>query len=75
MIAWTGGTKPSETDKRKPEFKSLRHFAFRESLRDCGGLDLWACAGTSALQRARIFWNRANLDAWRTMDSVNDWGV
>jgi hypothetical protein len=42
---------------------------FREQVRECGGLDLWACAGTSALERARIFWNAASLDAWRTFSS------
>jgi hypothetical protein len=33
---------------------------------ECGGLDFWKCAGTSSMERARIFWNRALLDAWAT---------
>ena len=49
------------------DFEWIRHFFFREQVRDCGGLDLWACAGTSALERARIFWNRASLDAFATL--------
>lgn len=52
--------------KRNVEFRELRKAFFREQLSECGGLDLWACAGTTALERARIFWNRAHLDAWAT---------
>ena len=66
-VTWTGGTTPSDADKATPEFRRLRSQLFREEVLRCGGLDLWACAGTSALERARIFWNRARLDAWATI--------
>lgn len=63
--AWTGGDTPP-VRFRHPVFKALRKAFFREHLSICGGLDLWECAGTSSLERARIFWNQATLDAWRT---------
>ena len=65
--AWTGGSVPSKADKNEEPFRLLRHIYFKEQVADSGGLDFWACAGTSALERARIFWNRATLDAWATL--------
>jgi hypothetical protein len=67
MRTWTGGSTPTNADKAKPEFRALRSELFREQLRQCGGLDFWKCAGTSCIERARIFWNRATLDAWATL--------
>jgi hypothetical protein len=64
---WTGGTTPTRGDKRRGDLRRYRGEFFREYVRECGGLDLWECAGTSALERARIFWNRATLDAWATV--------
>lgn len=66
--AWTGGDVPTAEDKQDGIYRALRSTMFREQIEECGRLDLWACAGTSALQRARIFWNRATLDAWRTLN-------
>lgn len=66
-IAWTGGDTPTRQQKQNRKFKNLRSDLFREQVRECGGLDLWVCAGTSALERARIFWNRATLDAHATL--------
>jgi hypothetical protein len=67
-IAWTGGSTPTrETRRQDNHFRLLRKMFFLEQLADCGGLDLWVCAGTSVLERARIFWNRATLDAWATV--------
>ena len=67
-IAWTGGSTPNrETRRKNNHFRFLRKMFFCEQVADCGGLDLWAVAGTSALERARIFWNRATLDAWATV--------
>lgn len=63
---WTGGDTPP-ANFRNPHFIALRRFFFREDLKLCGGLDLWKCAGTSSMERARIFWNAANLNAWRTL--------
>ena len=65
--AWTGGSSPTKADKQSPAFRALRREFFREQVADCGGLDLWACAGTSALERARIFWGRATYDAHATL--------
>ena len=65
-VAWTGGDGPTPEVRRNADYRYLRPMFFREQVRECGGLDLWACAGTSALERARIFWNAASLDAWRT---------
>jgi hypothetical protein len=65
--AWTGG-KSNYKECTHPDFQWLRRYFFREQLRECGGLDLWACAGTSSLERARIFWNRASLDALATLN-------
>ena len=64
--AWTGGRRPPKrfSDAR---YKAIRRVYFREHVRECGGLNLWACAGTSALERARIFWNRASYDAYATL--------
>lgn len=65
-MTWTGGDSPSKEVKRVKDFQKLRSFFFRESLDLCGGLDLWKCAGTSSMERARIFWRHANYDAWAT---------
>jgi hypothetical protein len=66
--AWTGGDSAPRGFRCK-EYRQLRSAYFREQIADCGGLDLWACAGTSPLERARIFWGRASCDAWRTVNS------
>ena len=72
-FAWTGGTSEFKVSELKYRllFLALRRFYFREQLRSCGGLDLWACSGTSSFERARIFWNRATLDAYATLDGNN----
>ena len=66
-VAWTGGSTPAQ-GYADANYRHVRRIFFRESLRICGGLDLWACAGTTALERARIFWSQARLDAWRTIE-------
>lgn len=66
--AWTGGDWPTKEQRSGRAFKDVRTALFREQVAECGGLDLWACAGTSALERARIFWNRATADAHRTVN-------
>lgn len=63
--AWTGGDTPPK-GFNDPVFRELRSFYFRDQLKDCGGLDYWKSAGTGSMERARIFWNRATLDAWIT---------
>lgn len=63
-VAWTGGDSPSKETIKNKLFRQVRLAYFREDVGECGGLDLWACAGTSALERARIFWGRATADAW-----------
>ena len=68
-VAWTGADTPTSEVRHNRDYRYLRRMFFREQVRECGGLDLWACAGTSALDRARIFWHRATLDAWRTFSS------
>lgn len=68
LTAWTGGSlPPQEFHKNSTDFREIRSFCFRDQVKDCGGLDLWACAGTSGLDRARIFWNRATGTAWATL--------
>jgi hypothetical protein len=64
--AWTGG-KSDYKHCSHHDFGWLRRWLFREQVRDSGGLNFWACAGTSALERARIFWKRASLDAFATL--------
>lgn len=64
--AWTGGDKPPRR-YGCADFRAVRRVYFREFVADCGGLNLWECAGTTALDRARIFWNQARLNAWRTV--------
>lgn len=67
--AWMGGKTPEKNLIRKnSEFRNLVSAFFREELRDCLGLDFWKCAGTSGMERARIFWNRAKLDAFATLN-------
>ena len=65
--AWTGGdTPPPGLRRRSAIFRGLVSYFFQEQLVECGGLDFWKCAGTSSMERARIFWNHALLDAWAT---------
>ena len=66
-VAWTGGDTPDKDARKDPKYRFFRSLFFRESLRLCGGLDLWKCAGTGAMERARLFWGRASYDAWRTI--------
>lgn len=68
-VAWTGGDLPPKNYRNK-DYCELRSLFFREQVKDCGGLDLWACTGphNSSLCRARIFWGRAKHDAWRTLN-------
>jgi hypothetical protein len=65
--AWTGGDTPPRRHRGR-DYRAIRREYFREFVRDCGGLGLWACAGTTALGRARLFWNQARLNAWRTVE-------
>src|SRR6266571_2062458 len=74
-VAWTGGDTPTSEGRRNADYRYLRRMFFREQVRECGGLGLWACAGTSALDRARIFWHRATLDACRTFSSFETDGL
>jgi len=67
---WTGGDTPPK-DFILEIFRELRQFYFRDQVKDCGGLDLWKEQGTTALEQARIFWNRARLDAWITCKRQN----
>jgi hypothetical protein len=66
--AWTGGSTPSpRLWGSNKAYRALTRKLYREQVKDSGGLDFWACAGTSAMERARLFWNRARLDAWATI--------
>ena len=65
-VAWTGGDTPPRR-YRNGDYRALRRVFFRECVAICGGLNFWECAGTTALDRARIFWNQSRLDAWRTV--------
>lgn len=65
--AWTGGdAAPANFRRENKTYRRLVSAFFRESLSECGGLDLWKAAGTGSMERARIFWDRAKLDAWAT---------
>lgn len=68
--AWTGGKAPTQEDWRaNRNLRWITRWLFREQHRESGvPMDYWACAGTSALQRARILWNRAKLDAFATLE-------
>lgn len=65
--AWTGGNDLKPQDTRRPLFRAIRGFFFWDQIEMSGGLGMWTCAGTSALERARLFWMRATLDAWATI--------
>jgi hypothetical protein len=66
--AWTGGDPPPPGLRRaNAKFRAVVSYYFQEQLAECGGLDRWQCAGTTSMERARIFWNRAMLDAWATV--------
>lgn len=65
--AWTGGDKPRPDFPLTMEETQVVRVFLDEQLDECGGLGLWACAGTSPKERLDIFWNRAVMDAWRTM--------
>jgi hypothetical protein len=65
--AWTGGDKPDVNFGKDPTEKDLIAAYYNDQVVDCGGLDLWECAGTTAMERVEIFMNRAIFDAWRTL--------
>ena len=69
-VCWTGGSCPP-IGYKDLRFKKLRSAYFREQLLECQGLGLWKCAGTSCMERAHIFWNRASFDAWATIRDAN----
>lgn len=68
--AWTGGKAPSKTDWNKNrDLRIITRWFFRSQHAISGiPMDYWACAGTSCLERARILWNRAKLDAFATLN-------
>lgn len=66
-VAWTGGDVPPADAKNDSKFRAIRSYFFQGEVANCGGLDLWKCAGTSSMERARIFWKHASYDAWRTL--------
>lgn len=66
-VAWTGGDiAPANERRTNSKYRAIVRALFRESLRECGGLDYWKAAGTTSMERARMFWNHAKLDGWRT---------
>lgn len=65
--AWTGGDVALAGFRRSnATYRSIVSFFFQEQLVECNGLDFWKGAGTSSMERARIFWGRAKADAWAT---------
>lgn len=68
--AWTGGKAPTAADwQTNRNLRWITRWLFRKQHRESGvPMNFWACAGTSALERARILWNRAKLDAFATLD-------
>ena len=66
--AWTGGSVPTIDFENDPVNKDLIEAFFNEQVSECGGLDLWECAGTSSDERKLMFWRNAVLDAWRTLN-------
>jgi hypothetical protein len=68
--AWTGGdTPPPNWERTNHIAAQLYSFFLEEQIADSGGLDFWACAGTSAEERLKMFENCARLDAWATFTS------
>lgn len=68
--AWTGGDVPPSNWERTNQIGAqLFTFFLEEQIAECGGLDFWLCAGTTAEERLDIFKNRARLDAWRTFEN------
>ena len=65
--AWTGGDTPDDQAASNPEYQELVAAFLDEQIAECGGLDMWE-PSTSAAERLAIFQNRANLDAWRTLN-------
>lgn len=67
--AWTGGKSPTIQDWRtNSKLRAITRFMFEKQHIESGvPLDFWACAGTTPLERARILWNRAKLDAFATL--------
>lgn len=69
--AWTGGDTPPRVwgnANRRRDWHLVRVVWFREQIREWAGF--WR--EPVPLCVARIFWNRASLDAWRTMTEA--WG-
>ena len=70
-IAWTGGSPPPADFPQHPAHRALYQSLLDEQIADSGGLDLWACAGTTAEERLAIFANRARYDAWATVRDIH----
>jgi len=66
--AWTGGDKPDIDFENDPIHKDLIEAFYDETVAECGGLDLWECAGTSIEERKKQFHSWAVFDAWRTLN-------
>lgn len=68
--AWTGGKSPTRADwQNNSKLRAITRYLFAKQHVESGvPLDYWACAGTTALERARILWNRAKLDAFSTLN-------
>lgn len=61
--AWTGGKshRSNKEIKKNNVFKSIRHAIFAESLNDAKGY-------IDTLDHVRTLWNRANADAFATLN-------
>ena len=66
--AWCGGDVPTIDFANDLIAKDLIEAFYDEQVAECGGLNLWECAGTSVDERKEMFHNRAIMDAWRTMN-------
>lgn len=58
--AWTGGDAPTKIEFRIPEFSNLYLAFLQDQIKDFGQ--------TPDMDTLEIFKNRAELDAWRTLN-------
>jgi hypothetical protein len=60
--AWTGGSRPPVHARQSALYRVIRHRLFREQCETYHGF--W---GDLPIDVARIFWTRANYDAWASV--------
>ena len=70
LNGWTGGDEPDSYWNMPLAYRQCVSAEFRDQLKDYR--EVWG-KNDPSLGAARIFWNRAKLDAWRAWSSHVEW--